>query len=163
MQYLRFINEIFRAEQIADYFSQFGPVRHVELCIQRSTGLSKGTAYVTFEDEQSAREALVSHFHSFDGGRAAVWVRSASNVFSCKPFLSFVARRLGKTVESEMGESLQENAANCGALLRQCVIWARLSGFKLENEQFHPAGGGCVCTLLATNSPFAHMRVRCFV
>lgn len=45
-------------EGIKDIFSQFGEITDINLVIDRETNRSKGFAFIEFESQQSAQEAL---------------------------------------------------------------------------------------------------------
>ena len=45
-------------DDLKELFSQHGAMSEVKLIIDRSTDRSKGFAFITFEDEQSAQSAL---------------------------------------------------------------------------------------------------------
>lgn len=55
-------------EDLASYFSQFGPVSEVIVMTERDSGISRGFGFVTFNDPQTANIVL-GRQHSYAGKR----------------------------------------------------------------------------------------------
>jgi len=61
------------ADQLNDFFTQFGDINEVKLISDRETGRSKGFAFITFANQQSADKAVEEADGSeFEGRRLKV-------------------------------------------------------------------------------------------
>lgn len=54
-------------EDISDFFSEYGKIENVHLMIDRDTQRSRGFAFVTFEKEEGAENALESNGKDLQG------------------------------------------------------------------------------------------------
>ena len=54
-------------DELTSLFNQFGPVTEVKLIMDRETGRSKGFAFVSFEQQQAAQNALSLHGTDLNG------------------------------------------------------------------------------------------------
>lgn len=57
---------------LRSYFSQFGPIQHATVMIDRETNRSRGFGFVSFDDEPSMRRALSVDVHTISGKTAEV-------------------------------------------------------------------------------------------
>ncbi|XP_048340977.1 SRA stem-loop-interacting RNA-binding protein, mitochondrial [Sphaerodactylus townsendi] len=55
------------ANEVREYFSQFGTVRKCILPFERETGFHKGISWVGFSSEESLRNALQKESHILEG------------------------------------------------------------------------------------------------
>jgi len=53
--------------QLRDYFGQYGPLIEVSVMREKTTGRSRGFAFLTYEDIDSLEKSLVSPKHQLDG------------------------------------------------------------------------------------------------
>ena len=63
-------------DELSDYFAQCGPLRSCELVKNRQTGQSRGYAFVEFQSDLDAEEAIKRLNESVLGGRRII-VREA--------------------------------------------------------------------------------------
>lgn len=60
------------AENLTEYFSQFGAVEKAEIISDKQTGRKRGFGFVYFEDCDSATKAAIAKFHTIDGNKVEV-------------------------------------------------------------------------------------------
>jgi len=56
-------------DEVKKYFEKFGPVSDVVFSLHKESQQNKGFGFVTFENENSASEAVKVHFHDIGGKR----------------------------------------------------------------------------------------------
>lgn len=59
-------------DSINQYFSQYGLIKEIKLITDRMTGRSKGFAFITFEQEESAKKATSADGSQLDGRQIKV-------------------------------------------------------------------------------------------
>uniref|UniRef100_A0A671Y6Y4 RRM domain-containing protein n=1 Tax=Sparus aurata TaxID=8175 RepID=A0A671Y6Y4_SPAAU len=60
------------AENLTEYFSQFGVVEKAEIISDKQTGRKRGFGFVFFEDNDSATKAALTRFHTINGNKVEV-------------------------------------------------------------------------------------------
>ena len=59
-------------DQLSELFSQFGGISELKLITDRETGRSRGFAFITFDDAQTAEQAMELNGSEFGGRRIKV-------------------------------------------------------------------------------------------
>ncbi|XP_061581996.1 uncharacterized protein LOC133447339 [Cololabis saira] len=60
------------AENLTEYFSQFGTVEKAEIISDKQTGRKRGFGFVFFEDTDSATKAALTKYHTINGNKVEV-------------------------------------------------------------------------------------------
>lgn len=60
------------SENLKEYFDSFGPVKDARIMTDRETGQSRGFGFVTFHDEQTARQVISDANRSVFMGRTMI-------------------------------------------------------------------------------------------
>lgn len=60
------------AENLIEYFSQFGTVEKAEIISDKLTGKKRGFGFVFFDDTDSATKAVLTRYHTIDGNKVEV-------------------------------------------------------------------------------------------
>lgn len=55
------------AESFEQHFAQFGPITDARVIKDRETGRSRGFGFITYQDDQSAQNALAANNTEFEG------------------------------------------------------------------------------------------------
>ncbi|XP_077433542.1 heterogeneous nuclear ribonucleoprotein A0-like [Vanacampus margaritifer] len=66
------VKDHLEAENLSDYFSQYGPVEKAEIITDKLTGRKRGFGFVFFEDSDSATKAAQTKFHTISGTKVEV-------------------------------------------------------------------------------------------
>ncbi|AWP11763.1 putative heterogeneous nuclear ribonucleoprotein A0-like [Scophthalmus maximus] len=66
------VKDHIEADNLTDYFSQFGVVEKAEIISDKLTGRKRGFGFVFFEDTDSATKAVLTKFHNIDGNQVEV-------------------------------------------------------------------------------------------
>lgn len=66
------VKDHIEAENLIDYFSQFGVVEKAEIISDKLTGKKRGFGFVFFEDTDSATKAVLTRYHTIDGNKVEV-------------------------------------------------------------------------------------------
>lgn len=59
-------------EELNEFFSQYGAIQELNLIKDRETGRSRGFAFISYESQQSAQNALVANGNEFKGRNLTV-------------------------------------------------------------------------------------------
>ncbi|XP_077387441.1 heterogeneous nuclear ribonucleoprotein A0-like [Festucalex cinctus] len=66
------VKDHLEAENLSDYFSQYGPVEKAEIITDKLTGRKRGFGFVFFENSDSATKAAQTKFHTISGTKVEV-------------------------------------------------------------------------------------------
>lgn len=66
------VKDHIEADNLVDYFSQFGTVEKAEIISDKLTGKKRGFGFVFFEDTDSATKAVLTRYHTIDGNKVEV-------------------------------------------------------------------------------------------
>ena len=69
-------------DDLESHFKQYGEISEVKLIMDRETGRSKGFAFITFADQQSAQASLASNETEFQGRKIKVNIAKDDNTRS---------------------------------------------------------------------------------
>jgi RNA recognition motif-containing protein len=59
-------------EELNEFFSQYGAIQELNLIKDRETGRSRGFAFISYESQQSAQNALAANGNEFKGRNLTV-------------------------------------------------------------------------------------------
>ncbi|KAL7395123.1 hypothetical protein ABVT39_010557 [Epinephelus coioides] len=66
------VKDHIEADNLSEYFSQFGVVEKAEIISDKQTGRKRGFGFVFFEDTDSATKAVLSKYHTINGNKVEV-------------------------------------------------------------------------------------------
>uniref|UniRef100_A0A1A8MBM0 Heterogeneous nuclear ribonucleoprotein A0 n=1 Tax=Nothobranchius pienaari TaxID=704102 RepID=A0A1A8MBM0_9TELE len=66
------VKDHIEAENLTEYFSQFGAVEKSEIISDKQTGRRRGFGFVFFEDTDSATKAVLNKYHTINGNKVEV-------------------------------------------------------------------------------------------
>nr|XP_046261659.1 heterogeneous nuclear ribonucleoprotein A0-like [Scatophagus argus] len=66
------VKDHIEADNLTEYFSQFGVVEKAEIISDKLTGKKRGFGFVFFEDTDSATKAVLTRFHTIGGNKVEV-------------------------------------------------------------------------------------------
>ncbi|XP_041654231.1 heterogeneous nuclear ribonucleoprotein A0-like [Cheilinus undulatus] len=66
------VKDHIEAENLTEYFCQFGAVEKAEIISDKQTGRRRGFGFVFFEDINSATKAVLSKYHTINGNKVEV-------------------------------------------------------------------------------------------
>ncbi|XP_068596113.1 heterogeneous nuclear ribonucleoprotein A0-like [Brachionichthys hirsutus] len=66
------VKDHIEAENLTEYFSQFGVVEKAEIISDKQTGKKRGFGFVFFEDTDSATKAVLTRYHVISGNKVEV-------------------------------------------------------------------------------------------
>ncbi|XP_068449911.1 heterogeneous nuclear ribonucleoprotein A0-like [Clinocottus analis] len=66
------VKDHIEAENLSEYFSQFGVVEKAEIISDKQTGRKRGFGFVFFEDNDSATKAVLTKYHTISGNKVEV-------------------------------------------------------------------------------------------
>lgn len=66
------VKDHIEADNLIEYFSQFGAVEKAEIISDKLTGKKRGFGFVFFEDTDSATKAVLTRYHTIDGNKVEV-------------------------------------------------------------------------------------------
>lgn len=66
------VKDHIEADNLTDYFSQFGVVEKAEIISDKQTGRKRGFGFVYFEDTDSATKAVLTKYHTIEGNKVEV-------------------------------------------------------------------------------------------
>jgi len=110
--------------QLKEYFGQFGPLAEVSVMREKTTGRSRGFAFLTYEDIDSLELALESPKHQLDGRTVEVKRAIPRGEVKVKARKVFV----GGVPPSSTNESLRAYFEQFGPILEAQIMKDRLRG-----------------------------------
>ncbi|XP_059202658.1 heterogeneous nuclear ribonucleoprotein A0-like [Centropristis striata] len=66
------VKDHIEAENLSEYFSQYGVVEKAEIISDKQTGRKRGFGFVFFEDTDSATKAVLTKYHTINGNKVEV-------------------------------------------------------------------------------------------
>lgn len=66
------VKDHIEADNLTEYFSQFGVVEKAEIISDKQTGRKRGFGFVFFEDTDSATKAVLTKYHTINGNKVEV-------------------------------------------------------------------------------------------
>ncbi|CAG5989103.1 heterogeneous nuclear ribonucleoprotein A0-like [Menidia menidia] len=66
------VKDHIEADNLTEYFSQFGVVEKAEIISDKQTGRKRGFGFVFFEDTDSATKAALTKYHTINGNKVEV-------------------------------------------------------------------------------------------
>uniref|UniRef100_A0A3Q3LHR9 RRM domain-containing protein n=1 Tax=Labrus bergylta TaxID=56723 RepID=A0A3Q3LHR9_9LABR len=63
------VKDHIEAENLTEYFCQFGAVEKAEIISDKQTGRKRGFGFVFFEDNDSATKAVLTKYHTINGNK----------------------------------------------------------------------------------------------
>ncbi|XP_074529552.1 heterogeneous nuclear ribonucleoprotein A0-like [Halichoeres trimaculatus] len=66
------VKDHIEAENLTEYFCQFGAVEKAEIISDKQTGRKRGFGFVFFEDTDSATKAVLAKYHTINGNKVEV-------------------------------------------------------------------------------------------
>ncbi|CAJ1059025.1 Heterogeneous nuclear ribonucleoprotein A0 [Xyrichtys novacula] len=66
------VKDHIEAENLTEYFCQFGAVEKAEIISDKQTGRKRGFGFVFFEDTDSATKAVLTKYHTINGNKVEV-------------------------------------------------------------------------------------------
>lgn len=66
------VKDHIEAENLTEYFSQYGVVEKAEIISDKQTGRKRGFGFVFFEDNDSATKAVLTKYHTIQGNKVEV-------------------------------------------------------------------------------------------
>lgn len=66
------VKDHIEADNLSEYFSQYGVVEKAEIISDKQTGRKRGFGFVFFEDTDSATKAVLAKYHTINGNKVEV-------------------------------------------------------------------------------------------